>query len=381
YDARSRLKALDFPDGNGNQAWSYYRDGKPQQISTWNIGVEGADPKETRNLYTYFKRGFLKTELIAVPAWYTFSVEHEYNANGHPPKLWYPSGHAVTTTVNALGQPTAISGSGGAYASGITYHPNGAVAGFTYGNGIVHAMVQNARQLPDTVSSVYAGEEFLHDGYAYDEHANVAAIADLRLGEGGARSRAMTYDGMDRLTTVASPMYGTTGANYAYNVLDDLVHVNIGGKPEHQRNHHYCYDANRHLRTIRSGSCGGSVVTGLDFDLQGNLASREPAGAGAQGYRFDFGNRLREVDGVERYRYDGHGRRVLAMQFVQGTVLSQYGLDGKLLYQKSDRTLLQTDHVYLGNTLVAIHERPASGTGPEPVKYQHTDGLGSPVVV
>src|SRR5690606_15077539 len=177
------------PAADGDQAWSYYPDGKPQQISTWNIGTEGADPKETRNLYTYFKRGFLKTELIAVPAWYTFSVTHGYNANGHQNKLWYPSGHLVTTTVNALGQPTAISGSGGAYASGITHHPNGAVAGFTYGNGIVHAMAQNARQLPDTVSSVYAGEEFLHDGYAYDEHANVAAIADLRLGEGGARSR------------------------------------------------------------------------------------------------------------------------------------------------------------------------------------------------
>src|SRR5690606_2652555 len=169
YDARNRLKTLGFPDGNGDQAWSYYPDGKPQQISTWNIGVEGADPKETRNLYTYFKRGFVKTELIAVPAWYTFSVTHGYNANGHQNKLWYPSGHLVTTTVNALGQPTAISGSGGTYASGITHHPNGAVAGFTYGNGIVHAMVQNARQLPDTVSSVYAGEEFLHDGYAYDE--------------------------------------------------------------------------------------------------------------------------------------------------------------------------------------------------------------------
>ena len=81
YDARSRLKTLSFPvdingNGNGDQAWSYYPDGKPQQISTWNIGVENGDPKETRNIYTYFKRGFLKTELIAVPAWYTFSVTH-----------------------------------------------------------------------------------------------------------------------------------------------------------------------------------------------------------------------------------------------------------------------------------------------------------------
>src|SRR5690606_12407235 len=76
YDARNRLKTLEFPDGNGDQAWTYYADGKPQQISTWNIGFPGATPAETRNLYTYYKRGLPKTELLAVPAWYTFSVEH-----------------------------------------------------------------------------------------------------------------------------------------------------------------------------------------------------------------------------------------------------------------------------------------------------------------
>src|SRR5690606_35139837 len=117
-------------------------------------------------------------------------------------------------------------------------------------------------------------------------------------------------------------------------------------------------------------------VINLDYDVQGNLASRN-----SQGYRFDFGNRLREVDDVERYRYDGHGRRVLAMQFDAGIVFSQYGLDGKLLYQKSDRTELETDHIYLGGSLIAIHERPYAAGSPETVKYQHTDALGSPVVV
>ncbi|MGY1457034.1 RHS repeat-associated core domain-containing protein [Luteimonas sp. A534] len=384
YDARSRLKTLSFPkdsngNGNGDQAWTYFRDGKPHQISTWNIGVEGGDPKETRNLYGYHRRGLLTTEAIAVPAWYMFLVGHAYDANGHEIKLTYPSGRVVTTAVNALGQPTAITSAGATYASGIGYHPNGAVAGFTYGNGIVHAMAPNARQLPGTVSSVYGAEEFLHDGYAYDRNANVTAIADLRLAKGGARSRTMTYDGLDRLTSVASEMYGPTGANYVYNVLDDLTQVNVGGPTG--RNHHYCYNAKRQLGGIRAGGCSGTSLFTLQFDAQGNLQSREPTGGTAQTYRFDFGNRLREVDGVERYRYDGHGRRVLAMQIDAGTVFSQYGLDGRLLYQKSEKTALQTDHVFLGGTLVAIHEKPSLGAGPEPVKYQHTDALGSPVVV
>ena len=150
--------------------------------------------------------------------------------------------------------------------------------------------------------------------------------------------------------------------------------MTIGGAQS--RNHDYCYDASRRLTAVRAGGCGGTILTHLSYDVQGNLASRGP-----QSYRFDFGNRLREVDGVERYRYDGHGRRVLAMNFASGTVLSQYGLDGRLLYQKSDRTGLQTDQIHLGGSLIAIRELPASGSGTAVVKYQHTDALGSPVVV
>ena len=134
-------------------------------------------------------------------------------------------------------------------------------------------MQQNSRQLPDTVSSVFGATDFLHDGYNYDRHGNVAGIADLRFGKGGARSRTMTYDGLDRLTSVASPMYGTSGANYAYNVLDDILHVNTGGAQA--RNQHYCYDAKRQLTAIKAGSCSGATLVSLGYDVQGNLASRD----------------------------------------------------------------------------------------------------------
>ncbi|HZA49336.1 MAG TPA: hypothetical protein VE549_01275, partial [Myxococcaceae bacterium] len=36
YDARNRLKTLTFPDGNGNQDWTYTPDGLPATITTWN---------------------------------------------------------------------------------------------------------------------------------------------------------------------------------------------------------------------------------------------------------------------------------------------------------------------------------------------------------
>jgi hypothetical protein len=280
----------------------------------------------------------------------------------------------VTSAVNALGQPTSISGGGTTYASSIAYHPNGAVKSFFYGNNIVHTMEQNDRQMPDTVSSIHGSTDFLHDEYDYDGHGNVMAITDKRFGADGRRSRSMQYDGLDRLTEADAPkMYGANGVSYRYNVLDNIVSVQRE-VPKFSRQS-YCYDSSNRLVAIRSLNCSGSIVTEMGYDVQGNLSSRD-----VQPYRFDYGNRLREVDGVERYRYDGHGRRVLANRIGVGNILSQYGLDGRLLYQRNERTSLTLDHVYLGASLLAIRERDVSGGAPV-VKYQHTDALGSPVAV
>jgi len=264
-----------------------------------------------------------------------------------------------------------VNGGGTPYATGITYYPNGAVDEFTYGNLIAHKMTQNGRQLPATSRDVYGGTEFLEDSYSYDANGNVAAIDDTLTANRG--DRAMTYDDLDRLTDVTSPMYGSTGAHYTYNALDDLTRVQVGGTAA--RDHYYCYDAGR-LTNVKVTPCNisGSVI-GLGYDLQGNLANKN-----GQLYVFDYGNRLREVVDVERYRYDAHGRRVVAMAFATGTVRSQYGLDGKLLYQRNDRTGKHLDHLYLGGSLVAIRETPTAGGTPT-LKYQHTDALGSPVVV
>ena len=121
---------------------------------------------------------------------------------------------------------------------------------------------------------------------------------------------------------------------------------------------------------------GGAVVANLTYDVQGNLASK-----GGQAYQFDLGNRLRSVPGQETgYEYDGYGRRVFAQTVGSGQVLSQYGNDGKLLYQNDARHGRRTDYVYLGNRLVAYRERPLSSSTAT-VKYQHVDALGTPIAV
>ena len=105
------------------------------------------------------------------------------------------------------------------------------------------------------------------------------------------------------------------------------------------------------VTNLKTGSCSGSTVTGLDYDLQGNLYNKN-----GQLHDFDYGNRLREVMGVERYRYDAHGRRILAMNFASGTITSQYGGNGQLLYQQNARSgeNKEIDHIYLAGSLIAM---------------------------
>ena len=183
----------------------------------------------------------------------------------------------------------------------------------------------------------------------------------------------MSYDPLDRLVQTTSNMFGT--ASYGYDVLDNLNTVQVSGGSQ-ARNHTYAYDpATRRLSQVKN-TVGGAVVANLTYDAQGNLASK-----GSQAYQFDLGNRLRSVPGQETgYEYDGHGRRVFAQTVGSGQVLSQYGNDGKLLYQNDARHGRRTDYVYLGSRLVAYRERPLSSSTAT-VKYQHVDALGTPVAV
>ena len=141
YDSRNRLTDLSFPDGVGDQQWLYARDGLPEQVSTVN-GSDGF--RDTIiNTYSYNRRRLLTRETQELSG-NTNAIDYGYSANGDLSRLSYPSGGAVDYAPNALGQPTRAGG----YATGVRYHANGAIASFTYGNGLTHNMTQNARQLP-----------------------------------------------------------------------------------------------------------------------------------------------------------------------------------------------------------------------------------------
>jgi YD repeat-containing protein len=322
-----------------------------KQITTANAGVT------TYNSYAYNKRRLLTGESLGHADDEAWAVGYGYNPNGHLAGVRYPSGQTVALAPNALGQATQA----GSYATGASYYPNGAIKQFTYGNGIVHTMTQNARQLPDTSRDTFGATAVLQDGYDYDHNGNVAAITDGATGRNQRGNRTMTYDGLDRLTQTVSPMFGT--AQYGYDVLDNLTRTVAAG-----RDQYYCYDANWRLTNLKTGSCSGSTVIGLGYDAQGNLANKN-----GQGFTFDYGNRLREATGKETYRYDGHGRRTHATHST-GTIRSMYDQSGVLRYQKNARKTTATDYIQLGGSLVAEAEWPI-GQLPATKDYVNWSGV------
>ncbi len=342
YDARNRLKTLAFPDSKGNQTWYYWPTGAVQTIVTDN---DGPGQGTVTNHYSYNKRGLLTGESLQQGVGSVWGIGYGYSVNGHLASQTYPSGLSVAYAPNALGQATQA----GPYAVGVQYYPNGGIKQFTYGNGIVHTMTQNARQLPAR-STDSGGGNPLDLAYAYDGNANVASITDHTAG--GRQSRSLTYDGLDRLTQATGPSFGT--ATYTYDTLDNLKTVGMTGGSQ-PRTYAYVYDAHQRLTNLTNG-VGGATVVGLQYDPQGNLAQKN-----AQVYQFDFGNRLRNVPNKEFYRYDGHGRRVLGASLASGNILSQYSQSGQLLYQSDERQAKTTAYVQLGGSLVA---RVVNSTAP-----------------
>jgi YD repeat-containing protein len=328
YNSEGLLTSLRFADGNGDQHWAYWPDGKLKRV------VVSADGRTTTSEYDYNLRGLLTSQALRVGSDAAFSLSHRYDANGSLSGHRYPDGQDIDYAPNALGQPTRV----GSFATHVRHHPNGAVASFRFGNGIEQETFINPRGLVERNRHQAGTSAVLDDHYDYDLHGNVAAISD---GTPGARGdRDLSYDGLDRLRSAQSPMFGT--ASYGYDVLDNLRRVTVA-----DRDHDYVYDgANRLVNVVDHAT--QATVMGLSYDSLGNVLRRN-----GQEFQFDHANQLRAVPGLERYQYDGHGRRVRAIDATNAAITSFYDLGGVLRVERDHRQAQNRNYTYLGGKLIA----------------------------
>lgn len=355
YDALNRLTAIAYPDGLSNATYEYYADGSLKRLA------DG----DTTWWYEYNKRGLPTREILVASAG-TYEYRWTYNSLAHLASRQSLTGNGdpvIDFAPNALGQPTRA----GTYATNATYHPNGALKGFTYGNGIQRTVTLNDRQLPAQVRDALGTTARYDDSFGYDVNGNPTSITDA-LGQPGG-TRTMAYDALDRLTY--ANIVGSGVATWTYDVLDNIrTHATTPTSgPAWSRV--YGYDVSNRLTTItQNGAPWGNYT----YDPRGNMIEKT-----GQTLVFDRASRLTQIPNVASYEYDGHGRRTSQWR-ADGTVrVSLYTLDGRLQGEADNRAVGSTDYMYLGSTLVAKRFQHWSGSPPV-VTYQHSDGLGSPVL-
>lgn len=346
YDSRQRLTNINYANpGTANLTQTWTADSLPESLT---VDATGTTPSSTW-IYAYNNRRLLTKEELSVGGTLVGDIRTEYGANGHRSALRYPGGRRVEFAPNALGEATKVTDADGTVyaAPGITRWPNGGLKSFTYGNQIVHQTGQNVRGLPETRSDGYAGTNILSDGYIYDENGNVVEIWD-DLNQ--PNKREMTYDKADRLTSADA--FGLWGAGaFEYDTLDNLTKSTIG--PRVLTYHH--------LTANRLTSITGSLTRSYDYNLRGDVIQ-----SGARRFEFDTAHRMQlsfvlngsSAQDHKRYAYDGHGRRVLigsgpaAVTPTNGK-LQVYDKGGQLLWERDPQAGLQTEYIYLGNTLLA----------------------------
>ncbi|MGE5183006.1 MAG: RHS repeat domain-containing protein, partial [Acidobacteriota bacterium] len=277
YDNRNRLLTVDYPGGSDQdivQTW-------------WPTGqVKTASRGGLTRTSNYNRRGLLTFETLTIDGT-PYEIDTAYNTRGQPTTLTYPDQTSIDYAPDAWGEPTKI----GAYATNLTYWPNGAVKGFSYGNGLAHAMSQNTRLLPQNVTE---GSVQNRD-VGYDGVGNVTAITDHLTGH--IDSVALSYDTANRLETAnAAGLWGN--ATFGYDDFDNLKTATVGGVSTS-----FTIDAatNRATAMVVNG-----VSTALHYDGQGHLTQK-----GGQTFTFDRSDLLLGTSG-ESYRYDADGRRTVA---------------------------------------------------------------------
>jgi len=357
YDPMNRVLTITPPSGTQSTAYSYYPQGT---IKTAISGVAS-------QMFYYNTRDLLTSQTLSIAGTnYSWGIGYNYDSYGHVNAVGYPAANGVSEGVaynpDALGRAAQVGG----YVSGITYFPNGQVAGFNYGNGASYVAQQNARQLLKNFTYGVGSSLNVSEDFTYDGDGNITNVNDLVNGQ---RTKAFGYDDLNRLTSAtANNLYGAE--SYTYDALNNLRTRLTAGTTLT-----FNYDAANHLANVMQGA---TLTTSYGYDAQGNRNSLSNGGTTTR-YTFDAENQLLQVPGLENYAYDAAGRRVAKTTTSGISTYYFYDQAGQLMYQYEPATATATNYIYLGTKLVSRHiSHNTHITGN--IDGVNTDGAGNAAV-
>jgi YD repeat-containing protein len=332
YDARYRLTGVSYGGSGLSLSNSYDAGGRltsqSHAGSTWSYAYDAHD------------KLIRETLSLAAPA-RTYSFNYAYNAFDALASLTYPSGLVVDYAPDAYGRPSKA----GAYASGLSYHPNGTLQTLTYGNGRVLNISQDPVRQRTSERRVGGAATPMQLQYAYDGASNLTRISDL---QNSGFTQTMGYDALNRLIS-ANGAWG--GSTYGYNARGDLTSQNVGGRALN-----YAYDAQGRLSSI-----SGGLAVGFGYDAKGNVLT------GRGRYAYDLaGNMSYLCVGLradcastpdQRFAYDARGRRTLQTLADGEQIITLYGQQGQLLRQDNLLDAGFEEFIFVAGERIARLER------------------------
>lgn len=341
-------------DNLGDQHSIIYGDGSPTR--TFALDNNGNIKKITGNgftqSYNYNSLNLLEDETLTIDGRVgSLTLDYGYDTLGNLSSLKYPDGSApVEFAPNGFGQATQAirTASDDIFVKGAnnkaTYHPNGMVGSFTYGNGIVHKTTLNDRQIPNQLTDKLGSSDIMNLSYTYDNNTNITSLTNT-LDEGIYSLSNLTYDGLDRLISTTGGLgIGSSSINY-----DGLGNIRSYSNDSlfNLSDLTYNYKANFQLDYVNTTGTNTKVrdfSANNSYDAKGNVLKN-----GSREFKYNLDNQMVE-SGTNSYVYDGYNRRIKT-QDSKGTSYSFYSQAGKLLYRETPKGGI--NYIFLGDKLIA----------------------------
>lgn len=323
YDNQNRLGTVTYPGST------------PAVTNTYNKThklLSATSSTGTRN-FGYDWNGNLSTEDLVVDG-LTFAAIYTYNGLDQLSAITYPrSNTTVSYSPDVLGRPTQVSG----YVNTVSYWPSGQISQISYANGTSTSYGQNSRLWPSNFSTQRGGTTYISSGYTYDGVGNLTNISDSA---DNTYNRTLTYDGINRLSTVSGPWgAGTINYNGSGNITSQVFGAT---------SLNYTYDGSNRLSSI-----SGSRAATYGYDAHGNIIT-----AASTAYTYDGAPNLRCINCVDpvnkiEYAYDASNHRSVITKGGFKTY-EMYGSNGNQLVEYTPLpTPRLVQYIYLGGKRIA----------------------------
>jgi len=314
----------------------------------------------------WLRTEYLKNEIqavcnstdIAASTWY--NLTNMYDLAGDPISYTDGFGTTITSTYDAAGRPSTVTGSGTAYSGPIWASNSYGAVGLlqaTLGNQAVQNLQYNNRLAVQSSSTANSsGTTLYSESLSYFGNMNLQTASDSVNG-----NWTYTNDTLNRLSTAVSSNT-SEGCQYSYDAFGNRTGESATSQSS-------CFSSSLSVNAANQ-------IAGYCYDGAGNLLDAGPcpaAGANHQYFYDGYGDLLSPNDNnsdATSYTVDALGHRVA--KWSNGALSNQYlyGIDGNVVAEMDGSGNWLETNVHAGGQFLAQLQPPG-------ITFRYTDHLGT----